>query len=507
MKKHPDKKTLTSLLEDYNSLKDPVQGKNRILKLLKTEEQDLVKYLSPIKKISKLDGKVYPSQGLLETPFDYLDYEETHMLPNKFVLETLRMRRFFLELFNHPYRMTFLDKVNNQEFIPPPKIHFDALQHSKTRGLSLSIGDFAATAVGAEHPRISRNDVYAQGLYVKLGKQARHIFAGSESPDVWNSSLAIATIAACQCLATIRRNGVLSGVKRQCDVAKEVFITLEYLASTVLKNRSDKEKILGYWKNNVSGALEARADKALERATALYDTGVRSFSIYSPEPANDCITTTRLLRKKYGKDIEIITGLLVSAEQAKNAQDAGADALVVGVGGGGRCTTAIRSGTATDWPELVWELRDQVNLPILVQGGGTDHVAISLLLGVSGIYASRAVAGGTIESPGGALYFKENTGLLFKPYGGEASARTKYLDGKLLPFAVPSFVEGETNKAYMRHINYSWPTLTYNLHVLLEDMVLALVFRGVKNLYELHAVKPTPLRRITTFGEFQRNTH
>jgi len=84
---------------------------------------------------------------------------------------------------------------------------------------------------------------------------------------------------------------------------------------------------------------------------------------------------------------------------------------------------------------------------------------------------------------------------------------TRSGDGKLLPFDVPSFVEGETNKAYMRHINYSWPTLTYNLHVLLEDMVLALVFRGVRNLHELHAVKPTPLRRITTFGEFQRNTH
>ena len=140
----------------------------------------------------------------------------------------------------------------------------------------------------------------------------------------------------------------------------------------------------------------------------------------------------------------------------------------------------VRSGSAIDWPELVWKLRGEINIPIIVEGGASDHVATTLLLGASGISVSRVVAGGTIESPGGLLYCSDDSGKLFKPYGGEASARTKYLDGKLLPFTIPSFVEGETTKAELSYIKNVHPTLTYNLHVLIEDAILAMVFRGAK---------------------------
>ena len=117
------------------------------------------------------------------------------------------------------------------------------------------------------------------------------------------------------------------------------------------------------------------------------------------------------------------------------------------------------------------------------------------------------MSGGTIESPGGALYCMDKKGRLFKPYGGEASARTKYLDGKLLPFQIPSFVEGETTKAEKSYVKYVYPTLTYNLHILNEDAILALVFRNVESIHELQNLEPSPLRQNTSFGSLQQHTH
>ena len=117
------------------------------------------------------------------------------------------------------------------------------------------------------------------------------------------------------------------------------------------------------------------------------------------------------------------------------------------------------------------------------------------------------MGGGTIESPGGALYFADSEGKLFKPYGGEASARTKFLDGKLLPFGIASFVEGETTKAEMSYVQGVLPTLTYNLHLLIEDAILAIVFRAVENVSQLQAINPSPLAQITSSGEFQRRAH
>jgi hypothetical protein len=77
----------------------------------------------------------------------------------------------------------------------------------------------------------------------------------------------------------------------------------------------------------------------------------------------------------------------------------------------------------------------------------------------------------------------------------------------MLPFGIPSFVEGETTKAEMSYVKFVYPTLTYNLHLLFEDAILALVFRGVEDLASLHRLEPSPIRRITSSGDFQRNTH
>lgn len=499
-------KNLDKIKNDFLYLRDKAASEKKILDKLQKEESD-ANYLKRWYEISHEGDKVYPSHGLIRTPYDYLDYNSIQMLPSELTIKALRLRRFFLEMFNHPYRIHFLDKVNKSKFIAPPKIDCKAITKTSNDGLSLSIGDLGASVVGSDKERVSRRERYAQGPFVKLGKQARSIFAGSSSPDAWNSSIAVATTAACHCLAAIPRNGFLNAEKRQADFAKEVFEELGRLENQILKGRPDRNKISKYWRRNIVGTLEGTPEDAGARAKLLYKAGVRAFRVYSPEPGTGPIETTRLLRKLFGREVEIITSFIIDLDQAKKAEEAGADTIIVGIGGGGRCTTGVRSGSAIDWPELVFNLRGELNIPVIVEGGASDYISVTLLLGASGISVSRMATGGTIESPGGLLFYSDAKGKLFKPYGGEASARTKFLDGKLLPFDIPSFVEGETTKAYLSYEKHALPTLTYNLHVLTEDAILALVFRGAKDIHELHALNPSPLKRITVAGDFQRNTH
>jgi hypothetical protein len=429
------------------------------------------------------------------------------MLPQEMIIKTLRLRHFFLKLFNHPLRMHYLNIVDSQSFTPPQKIQSKPMQEAKKLGLALAIGDVGASVMGTQRKRVRRAERYAQGPFVKLGKQARSLFVGSASPDVWNSSVAVATMAASHCLSAIPRNGVLHDVGRQADCAKEVFEILKVLEGEILNGRTDKSRVSRMWRANVVGTIEASGKEALKRAESLYKVGVRAFRVYSPEPGTGPLETVKLLRKTFSNRVEIIASLIVDVNQAKSVEEAGADSIIVGIGGGGRCVTGVRSGSVIDWPELVFDLRGEIKIPIIVEGGASDHIAATLLLGASGISVSRIVAGGTIESPGGALFFSDSRGNLFKPYGGEASARIKYLDGKLLPFGIPSFVEGENTKAFLKFGKHTLPTLTYNLHILNEDAILSLVFRGANSVSELHAIDPSPLKRITSFGDFQRNTH
>lgn len=498
---------MVKLKEDFDKLRSAKEGEKFIRSKTEYLEKDGFAALESWYRLSRTSEEVYPSQGLLLTPYDYLDVKSLQLLPQDFVVKTLRLRSFFLELFNHPYRMSFLDKVNKKKFTPPPKVSSPAVENAINDGIALSIGDLGSSVVGAERERISRTERYAAGPFIKLGRQARSVFVGSSSPDVWNSAAAIATMAASHCLAGVPRNGLTSDPKRQADLAREALAFLEKIAEEVLSKRKDKKKVLGYWRKNIYGTLEANPEKAVPRAKLLHRAGVRTFRVYSPEPGTGTVDTVKKLRKVFGNEIEIFAGQIVNVAQGKKVVEAGADGIFVGIGGGGRCITGVRSGSVIDWPELVWKMRGEISVPIIVEGGASDHVAVTLLLGGSGISVSRVVAGGTIESPGGALYCVNDNGRLFKPYGGEASARTKYLDGKLLPFDIPSFVEGETDRAEMSYVKFVYPTLTYNLHLLLEDAILALVFRGVENPEALHRIDPSPLRRITSSGEFQRNTH
>lgn len=447
----------------------------------------------------------YPSQGLLQTPFDFLSCTKTMMLSPEIMLRTLRVRQYVLEVFNHPERLEMLKQVQKTKFSPPPAVDSRVMELCKKEGLAISINDLGMAVQGSTRPRVGRADRLRVGPFIKLGRHARSPLVGSAMPDVYGSVSALSTMAQLHCLVGIPRNSVFRDIGRQVDLAKETFKALE--ASEVLIGRPDKHWLLTQWRHNLMGVVETEPKKALERAQALYEVGVRVFRIYSPEPGLAVLQTVKELRRRFDDKVEIFAGQVIDSQQALAIEAAGADGIYVGIGGGGRCITGVRSGSVIDWPEVVWSMRGSVKIPIIVEGGASDHIATTLSLGASGIGVSRIAGGGTIESPGGMLFCVDEDGRFFKPYGGEASARTKYLDQHMLPFGIPSFVEGETRKAQMAYFRYALPTLAFNIYSLTEDIILSLVFRAVSTIEEYHRLDPSPLRRKTAVGEAMQKTH
>lgn len=491
----------------FSSFRDNKLWENYIKDKLSSFEKNIPEYLKYWYTESHENEGSYPSQGMLFTPFDFLKSTQKAMLPVERMLEILRVRQYFLEIFNHPERIEELKKIQKEKFISPPKVKSKVMERLIADGVAASISDLGTRVVGSQETRVSRKRRLKHGPFVKLGKYARSPLVGSAMPDVWGSVYAISTMAQCLSLVGVPRNGPFNKITQQVDLVVEVFKALEESEVLIGRTSNQKKSLIEIWKRNVMGVIDADPKKALVRTKALYKAGVRTFRVYSPEPGTGPVKTVKALRKHYGDKIEIFVGQVVDALQAEQLEEAGADGLYIGIGGGGRCITGVRSGSVVDWPVLLWEMRGKINIPVIVEGGASDHIATTLALGATGIGVSRIAGGGTIESPGGMLYCIDEKGRYFKPYGGEASARTKFLDDKMLPFDMPSFVEGETRRAYMGHLGYGEPTIPFNIHNLTEDIILSLVFRASETIQNFQAIDPSPIRQNTQQGAFSQNTH
>ena len=393
---------------------------------------------------------------------------------------------YYLELFNHPERIARLRETQPSE---PPKKQFKMLfLIANLFNQALSINQLALSPQGHEKKRVSRSERFINGPFAMLGDQPRSLLAGSANPEVWGSIPAIAHMVQTHSLCGLPRDGLFLDVKRQVDLAKGVFEWLEKSPVLVGRNEDEARELLTLWHHNVVGVLEVDTQKGLKRAEALYEAGVRTFRPYSPEPGSDLVTFVSALREleksRAWEHIEIFAGQTVSVEQALELEKAGATGLYVGIGGGGRCKTGVRSGVAIDWPMLIWKLRGKSHIPVIIEGGASDYIAQTLAVGGSGIGVTRIVAGGTTESPGGLLYYLNGDGRLFKPYGGEASGRVKSLAGKVGPLGIIPYEEGEVDKAFMQYGRGNMPTLLSRAYFLNGDAILAYVYQNARNLKE-----------------------
>ncbi len=457
----------------------------------------------------------YPSQGLQKTPYDNgSDNIKTETLNGEFFEHIIHAWVYYLELFNHEDRLEELFHTSAKEFHAPQKKFKMLFFIARLMERAIAVNELALHVRGSEKHRTKRTERFRTGPFVKLGRHPRSIFVGSANPDIWGSAPAIASMIQAQCLCGIPRDGFFNEIQQQVDLVKKVFEWLEKSPVLVGKTEEEKQKLLEYWKHNAMGVLEADPKKALERADALYEAGVRTFRIYSPEPGTGPLETLTVLRQKekqnHWEPIEIFVGQVVDVQQAAALEKAGADGLYVGIGGGGRCTTGKRSGAPINWPQLVWKMRGKVHIPIIIEGGASDNIAQSIAVGATGIGVTRAAGGGTVESPGGYRYFVKvinDVRKLYKYYRGEASAGMKAMGGRIGPFDVVPYVEGESTEVFMEFGRGDLPTILQKLYLLFGDAILAMVFQNVDSIEELQNVGADSLRQVTPAELELRNTH
>jgi guanosine monophosphate reductase len=149
------------------------------------------------------------------------------------------------------------------------------------------------------------------------------------------------------------------------------------------------------------GAAVGTSQDSVERAKALVNAGADALVLdIAHGHADHAIDELRNLKRNFGDDVDLIAGNVATRRGAEDLIDAGADAVKVGVGPGGVCTTRLVAGVGV--PQLT-AINDCAGLgiPIIADGGirQSGDIAKALAAGASTVMIGSLFAG-TDESPG-----------------------------------------------------------------------------------------------------------
>ena len=170
------------------------------------------------------------------------------------------------------------------------------------------------------------------------------------------------------------------------------------------------------------GAAVGVVKDYMERAEHLIEAGCDVLVVDVAHGHNDvALRAISTLRKKF-KDADLIGGNVATAEGARDLIARGVDAVKVGIGPGGLCTTRIVAGVGVPQFTAVSEcsaVAKRRGVPVIADGGTNYPGDMTKALAAGG--ATCMLAGwfaGTDESPGGVIMRK---GMKFKVHRGSAS--------------------------------------------------------------------------------------
>ncbi len=181
---------------------------------------------------------------------------------------------------------------------------------------------------------------------------------------------------------------------------------------------STKDK---YGRLRVGAAIGAVGDY-LDRAKALINAGVDVLVIDVAHGHNEVALKAVSKVRKTFKDISIVGGNVATADAVRDLIKLGVDAIKVGIGPGGLCTTRIVAGVGVPQFSAVVEcsqLAQKYKIPIIADGGTNfpGDIPKALAAGASVCMLAGWFAG-TDEAPGGIIL---KNGLKYKAHRGAAS--------------------------------------------------------------------------------------
>lgn len=210
-----------------------------------------------------------------------------------------------------------------------------------------------------------------------------------------------------------------------------------------------------------------------ERALSLTENGANVILIdVAHGHHQNVINMIKWCKENLPENVDVIAGNIATAEAAIDLQEAGADGLRVGIGGGSLCTTRVKTGFGIPNVTCIEEIAQVATVPIMADGGirTSGDIAKALAVGADVVMLGSLLAG-TEESPGKIIETQD--GSLLKRYRGSASLETKTIHGQS-----QRNVEGEsTTIPYKGGVKFI-------IEGLIDGVRSALSYGGASNLQE-----------------------
>ncbi len=177
----------------------------------------------------------------------------------------------------------------------------------------------------------------------------------------------------------------------------------------------------GFGRLLVGAALGITGDM-LNRAAALQQIGVDVVCLDSAHGHSKGVIDALKNVKKNFKKLQVIAGNVGTAAGAKALDEAGADAVKIGIGPGSICTTRIVAGAGVPQITAIMEaysVLKQKGVPLIADGGirYTGDMVKALAAGADTVMMGSVFAG-VEESPGETIIYE---GRKFKEYRGMGS--------------------------------------------------------------------------------------
>ena len=253
------------------------------------------------------------------------------------------------------------------------------------------------------------------------------------------------------------------------------------------------------------GAAVGTGAEGLERAAALVDEEVDVLVVdTSHGHSQGVLETVREIKARL--DVPVVAGNVATAEGTEALIEAGADAVKVGMGPGGICTTRVVAGIGVPQITAVWDAAQAAahhDVPVISDGGVqfSGDMAKAIAAGADCVMVGGLLAG-TDESPGEVVFHQ---GEQFKEYRGMGSIgamRTRYSsdryfqeDVEEVRKLVPEGIEGR--------VAYKGP-LTNVVHQLVGGLRQAMGYCGAATVGEL---KEARFVRVTAAGVRESHPH
>ena len=222
-----------------------------------------------------------------------------------------------------------------------------------------------------------------------------------------------------------------------------------------------------------------------KRAQALIEAGVDVLVVDTAHGhSQGVIGSVKTLKKLY-PDFEIIAGNIGTAKAAEDLIHAGVDAVKVGIGPSGICTTRVISGVGVPQITAIMscaEVCKNHNIPLIADGGikQTGDIAKAIAAGADTVMIGNLFAG-TQESPGETIFLEGRSYKVYRGMGSieamrQGSSDRYFQDAEESNKLVPEGIEGR--------VPYRGP-LNETIFQIIGGLKAAMGYCGVKTITEL----------------------